>query len=185
MYLKTLFLKYKSVIKFILLFLGTYLVLIFLYSLYLDYGKSEVYYPDFITHLVAKQTTAVIESFGYNASMHAFVPGASMGLYIDDFFLAQVVEGCNAVSVIILFVAFVVSFSEKFKKTALFIFAGIALTYAVNILRVALLTIALYHYPEHTDFLHQIVFPAIIYGMVFLLWLFWVKNVTVKKRNNE
>ena len=109
-----------------------------------------------------------------------------MGLYINDTFLAQVVEGCNAISIIILFMAFIISFAQKVKKTVLFIFAGIALIYAVNILRIAILTIALYHYPEYSDFLHQIIFPAIIYGMVFLLWLFWVRNLKVKsKKVNE
>ena len=183
--MKKILLKYKSVVQFILLFLGSYLILIFLYSLYLKYGKSEVYYPDFFTNLVAKQTNAVIQAFGYDAAVKPYFPGSSMGLYINNVFLAQVVEGCNAISVIILFVAFVISFAQKLTKTVLFIFAGVALIYAVNILRIAVLTIALYHYPEHSEFLHQVVFPAIIYGMVFLLWLFWVKNVSEKNKRKD
>lgn len=163
-----------------LLFLGTYLLLTFLYSLYLRYSESGAYYPDFFTNLVAKQSNEVIRALGYHATVKTDLPGSSMGLYINDVFLARVVEGCNAISIIILFVAFIISFAQKVKKTVLFIFAGIALIYAVNILRIALLTIALYHYPEYTDFLHQIVFPAIIYGMVFLLWLFWVRQISVK-----
>ena len=144
-----------------------------------------MYYPDFFTNLVAKQTNAVIQVFGYDAAVKPYFPGSSMGLYINDLFLAQVVEGCNAISVIILFVAFVISFAQKLTKTVLFIFAGVALIYAVNILRIAVLTIALYHYPEHSEFLHQVVFPAIIYGMVFLLWLFWVKNVSEKNKRKD
>ncbi|RFN59664.1 exosortase family protein XrtF [Marixanthomonas ophiurae] len=183
--MKKLFVKYKAVIQFILLFLGTYLLLTFLYTLYLKYAEHGVYYPDFFTNLVAKQSNAVIQAFGYNGVVKPEPTGPFMGLYINDVFLARVVEGCNAISIIILFVAFIISFTQKFKKTLLFIFAGIALIYAVNILRIALLTIALYHYPEYTDFLHQIVFPAIIYGMVFLLWLFWVRNLKVKSRNTN
>lgn len=178
--MKTLFVKYKTVVRFILLFLGSYLLLTFLYSLYLGYSENGLYYPDFFTNLVAKQSNAVLQALGYNGAVKPEPTGPFMGLYINDIFLASVVEGCNAISIIILFVAFIISFAQKFKKTLLFIFAGIALIYAVNILRIALLTIALYHYPEYTEFLHQIVFPAIIYGMVFLLWLFWVRNVSVK-----
>ena len=184
--MKNLFVKYSAVVQFILLFLGSYLFLIFLYSLYLKYGVSETYYPDFFTNLVAKQSNAVIQAFGYNGTVKPDLQGPYMGLYINDTFLAQVVEGCNAISIIILFMAFIISFAQKVKKTVLFIFAGIALIYAVNILRIAILTIALYHYPEYSDFLHQIIFPAIIYGMVFLLWLFWVRNLKVKsKKVNE
>lgn len=184
--MKNLFVKYKTVLRFILLFLGTYLLLTFLYSLYLKYSEVGLYYPDFFTNLVAKQSNEVIQALGYSGAVKPDSAGPFMRLYINDVYLARVVEGCNAISIIILFVAFIISFAERFKKTTLYIFAGIALIYAVNILRIALLTIALYHYPEYTDFLHQIVFPAIIYGMVFLLWLFWVRNLKVKpKKSNE
>lgn len=183
--MKKLFVKYKEVIRFVLLFLGTYLLLTFLYSLYLKYSEGGAYYPDFFTNLVAKQTNEVIRAFGYQAAVKPDLPGSSMGLYINDVFLARVVEGCNAISIMILFVAFIVSFAQKAKKTLFFVFAGIALIYAVNILRIAVLTIALYHYPEYNEFLHKIVFPAIIYGMVFLLWLFWVRQISVKTQKTN
>jgi hypothetical protein len=32
----------------------------------------------------------------------------------------------------------------------------------------------LLHYPSSRDFLHDIVFPLFIYGVVFLLWIVWV-----------
>jgi|TARA_R100000479_G_scaffold168753_1_gene109992 exosortase family protein XrtF len=184
-FLKKLFLKYKAVIRFIILFLGTYLFLTFLYSLYLKYSHIGTYYPDFFTNLAAKQSNEVIQAFGYNGAVKPDQTEPFMGLYINDIFLARIVEGCNAISIMILFVAFIVSFAEGIKKTALYILGGVALIYAVNILRIALLTIALYHYPEYTEFLHQIVFPAIIYGMVFLLWLFWVRSLNLKPKKNH
>jgi exosortase family protein XrtF len=78
----------------------------------------------------------------------------------------------------ILFVSFIVAFAQKFKKTLLYMLGGLALIYATNIIRIVLLSIALYQYPESSDFLHDIVFPGIIYGMVFLLWLFWVRAIS-------
>jgi len=50
----------------------------------------------------------------------------------------------------------------------------LVLIYAMNIIRIALLTIAIYERPEHTELLHGTVFPAVIYGTVFLLWLGWI-----------
>jgi len=44
----------------------------------------------------------------------------------------------------------------------------------LNIFRIALLTTGLYKYPEYGTFLHDILFPLVIYGVVFLLWVFWV-----------
>ena len=133
------------------------------------------YYPDFITNLVAKQSSELISSFGYDAKVMPHDTETSMKLYINQTYLARIVEGCNAVSIIILFIAFIISFAEKLKKTLLFLFAGGALIYAVNILRIAILAIAIYKYPEYTETLHEVVFPAIIYGMVFLLWMIWVR----------
>jgi exosortase family protein XrtF len=74
-----------------------------------------------------------------------------------------------------LFVAFVIAFAEKFKKTVLFLFAGAVLIYIVNIVRIAILTVALYKYPQYEDILHSVVFPGIIYSMVFILWMVWVR----------
>lgn len=58
----------------------------------------------------------------------------------------------------------------------MFIFSGGVLIYVLNVLRVALITIGIFHYPEHTDLLHEILFPLFIYGVVFLLWIVWVKQ---------
>ncbi len=178
--MKKLFLTYKSVVVFLLLFLGSYLVLSLMYGLYLRLSKDGVYAPDFITNLVAKQTTMVIESLGYTAQVVPHPNQPSMKLFVEGKFLARIVEGCNALSIIILFTSFIISFAQRFKKTVLYVFAGIAIIYAVNILRIAILAIALYTYPEYQHTLHGVVFPGIIYGMVFILWLIWVRLLTPK-----
>lgn len=177
-FLKALFIKYKSVIRFVVLFLGTYLVLSVIYSFYLDFSKSGDYYPDFVTNLVAKQSSELISGFGYDAEVIPHETETSMKLIVNKVFLARIVEGCNAISIMILFTAFIVSFAERFKKTVLFILAGVVIIYSVNVVRIAILTIALYEYPEYSETLHGVIFPAIIYGMVFLLWMLWVRMLT-------
>jgi exosortase family protein XrtF len=157
------------------------LVLSVLYAGYLQLSKGGFYTPDFITNLVAKQSSNIISGFGYNAIVMPSEIAPNMNLYVNGKYLARIIEGCNAISIIILFVAFIVAFSEKIKKTVLFILAGMVLIYAVNILRIAILAIALYEYPEQKEFLHGVVFPGLIYGMVFLLWMLWVR--TLKRKN--
>ena len=66
-----------------------------------------------------------------------------------------------------------------------FIFTGIVLIYSVNVLRISILAIALYKYPQFSNTLHGVVFPAIIYGMVFLLWMIWVRMLTKTETENE
>jgi exosortase family protein XrtF len=170
-----LFKKYQSVLRFILIFLGSYLLLSILYNLYLTIFESSGYYPDFFTHLVAMQSELVIESVGYTSKIMIHPLEPSLQLYINDVFLARIIEGCNSISIIILFTSFILSFFAKFKVTFLYIFAGAVLIYIANILRIVILAIGIYEYPQYTSFLHTIVFPLIIYGTVFLLWIFWVR----------
>lgn len=179
--MKSLFTKYKGVVRFVLLFLGTYLLLSFGYSIYLKASEGGFYHPDFVTHLVAKQSTSILLGFGIDAEIVAHKTKPQMVLKINKKYLASIIEGCNSISVIILFVAFIVAFAEKIKKTLLFILAGAVLIYGVNIIRIVILSIALSKYPEHEKILHGVVFPAIIYGMVFLLWMIWVRNLIPKK----
>jgi exosortase family protein XrtF len=46
----------------------------------------------------------------------------------------------------------------------------------MNVLRIALLSVALYYHPDQEALLHGVVFPLIIYGFVFGLWILWVNK---------
>ena len=172
--MKALLVKYKSVIRFVLLFLGTYILLTVIYGVYLKYTGDNSK-ADGVTQLVAKQSTTILNELGYVAAIVPHESEPSMKLFVNGTYLAQIIEGCNSISICILFIAFIVAFAERFKKTVLYILAGVALIYSVNLLRIVMLTIALYRYPEYEQSLHGFVFPAVIYGMVFLLWMGWVR----------
>jgi exosortase family protein XrtF len=134
---------------------------------------------DSITQLVSVQTQQTIELFNYNSHLEPHPNQNSNMLFVEEKFVARVVEGCNAISVIILFIAFVIAFKGNFKKTVVFILAGSILIYLLNIIRIALIAIALFHYPQHEHLLHGVVFPLFIYGVVFLLWVIWVNKFSV------
>ena len=183
-FLRALFIKYKSVIRFILTFLLVYVVLSFSYKLYLQFSGGSKFYPDYMTLLVAKQSEVLLDSFGYNTEVLPHPDEPSMKVIVNGQYLARVVEGCNAVSVIILFMSFIVALAGKWKTTFFFILSGSVLIYSVNLLRIVFLTIGLYHYPKYGDVLHTVIFPAIIYGMVFFLWIFWVNRFSKLKRKH-
>lgn len=85
-----------------------------------------------------------------------------------------------------MFAAFIFAFSNGFKRTISFILIGSFIIYGLNIVRIALLTYALYYYPEYEELLHGTVFPLFIYGVVFLLWILWVTKFSgYAKRNIE
>ncbi|WNH11121.1 exosortase family protein XrtF [Thalassobellus suaedae] len=181
--MKLLFIKYKLIIKFILTFLVVYISFSVLYKFYLEYSGGFKFHPDYMTYLVSKQSEALLDTFGYNAQVLPHPNEPSIKLMVNGKYLARIVEGCNAISVIILFMSFIIAFSGKLRTTFFYILSGSIIIYSVNLLRIAVLSIGLYHYPQHSEFLHTVVFPAIIYGMVFLLWIFWVNRFS--KLNNK
>jgi exosortase family protein XrtF len=177
--LKNLLQQYKPFLLFLGKFLLTYLLLTFLYQSYLnsfDASKSEV---DSFTQSVAKQTETVlcwIDSQSYTMP-HLNEP--SIKIIYHNKYVSRIIEGCNALSVIILFIAFVIAFTGKFKQTLLFILFGSLLIHVLNIARIVLLSIALFHFPQYEHILHEIIFPLVIYGVVFLLWVIWVNKFSL------
>ncbi len=183
--MKAILRKYKSVVHFIVVFLLVYMVLTFVYKIYLDQSNGIKFYPDYITNIVARQSASVIQAFGYQAEVFPHPNEPSMKLLVNSKFVTRIVEGCNAVSVIILFIAFIVAFTGRLKETILYVVLGSVLIYLVNLIRIAVISIGLYRYPWRTNLLHDVIFPLIIYGMVFILWMFWVNRFSKKTQIHE
>lgn len=165
--------KYKSALGFIVKFFVVYAILTYFYSLYLANFEGE---PDGVTRIVANQTESIINAFGYEAKVVQHTAEPTMKLLVHGNYVGRIVEGCNSISVLILFITFVIAFTGNLKNTILFILVGSILVYLANLFRIVILGIGLYSFPAQEYVLHQIVFPTIIYGMVFLLWMFWVQK---------
>ena len=126
--------------------------------------------------ITGANTEQLLQFFNYDVSIQKSIQDPWLKIIINEKYVARITEGCNAVSVMILFVSFVAAFSGKFKKTLMFILFGLISIYILNVLRIALLTVLLYHYPNQTHLLHGVLFPLIIYGFVFILWVIWINR---------
>lgn len=172
--MKNIFQQHKVFFIFLTKFLLCYFVVTIVYSFYLNQFHTQRNAVYGITHFVAEQTKNTLVFFGADCEIikHEFEP--SYKVIYNSKYIARIVEGCNAISVIILFASFIFAFSNRFITTFLYIFLGSILIFILNIFRIALLTIGLYKYPEYGTFLHDILFPLVIYGVVFVLWIIWV-----------
>ncbi|RKR09732.1 exosortase family protein XrtF [Flavobacterium sp. 90] len=166
--------QFKPFLIFIGTFFATYIVLTFIYKWYLD--SFQVNDVDGITKIVGRNVEQLMQLFNCDIKIDKKLPDSWLDVYYNKKYMTRIIEGCNAVSVIILFVSFVVAFSGKFKPTFLFILLGIFLIYIVNIVRIALLVVLAYNFPEYAHFLHGVFFPLIIYGLVFVLWFIWINK---------
>lgn len=168
--------KYLIQFKPFLLFIGTfflaYIVLTLVYKFYLNsYSSNKV---DGITKNVADAVEYLMRLFNADVRVVENPNYSSIVVYYRKSSIVRIIEGCNAVSIIILFISFIMAFSGKFKTTLLFILFGTIFIYILNVIRIIFLIVLLYRFPEYTHFLHGVLFPLIIYGLIFLLWIVWV-----------
>lgn len=184
--MKSYFIQFRPFFVFLIKFFLVYAGLTVLYKLYLNqYEDPLVYNVDGITQMVADQTQKLLQFLNFDCQLILHETESSVKLILEGKYLSRVVEGCNAVSVMILFVAFVIAFSGKLKHTLIFIVSGILIIHVLNVIRIALLNIALLYYPESQELLHGVIFPAFIYGVVFGLWVIWVNKYSFYATNTE
>ena len=175
--MKKHFQQYRPFLIFLFKFFAVYGGLAFLYQSYLNrYDNILAFEVDGFTKSVANQVQFVLRFFNYDCQLQLHESQSSIKLVLEGVYVSRVVEGCNALSVIILFAAFVVAFSGKWLKTIAFLLIGGFLIHMINVSRIAILSVALLYYPGQESLLHGVVFPLIIYGFVFGLWVIWVNQ---------
>ncbi len=176
--------KYKNITLFLVKFFGTYFLLFAVYAYYLNSSqiKENGFQCASLTTQVADHTVSFLNLLGYDVEGEQHTKEMSVKLLVSNRYVARVIEGCNSMSIIILFIAFIVAFAGPKKATIVYVIAGSIIIYLINILRIAFLTMMLHKYPNQQMVLHNLVFPAIIYGTTFLLWVFWVQKFSHQKK---
>ena len=181
--MKNYFIRYKPFLLFLVSFFLTYILLTFSYQKYLSsFEENKV---DAVTKIVSNHTQFILQLFTSESSIEESDAHPYVKLFYMQKYVARIVEGCNAISVIILFVSFVVAFAGKLRTTLLFIFGGSLLIYILNVIRIAALSALIFYFPKQEPLLHGVVFPLYIYGIVFLLWLIWVRKFSKYASKNS
>lgn len=85
-----------------------------------------------------------------------------------------VVNGCNGLEAIGLFIGFVMSYPGDRIKRSFFIPMGILVIYLVNVFRIVSLVLIQYFYPTAFDFAHDYSTSAIFYLAIFAMWVIWI-----------
>ena len=175
-----MFADFKPVLKILLRFIILYVVLVLAYNFYLKPFEGTDLDP--FSYWVADQVVFVQNSLGYFTELIPYPTFETVVFQTEKIDVSRMVEGCNAVSVLILFLAFVFAFYKGY-KTFLFVIAGIIIVHIANVLRIVGLNLVILKYPKYGDFTHDYLFPAAIYGMVVVLWLVWIKFFALKDEN--
>ncbi len=176
---------YRPVWQFLLVFFGTYISFSGLYFFALEYWIEQGLLVDPIIRSVGRQVEWFLKFFGYQGHIGPWSGTQNLVISIMNQPVAQLVEGCNALSILILFSAFILAIPQKIAPTLGYVLIGSILIYAVNIIRIVLISIGIFNYPNWTGLLHDIVFPSIIYGTVLALWIVWVWRYKLKFRPHD
>ena len=178
-YLCLMFQDFKPVLIILARFIVIYLVFLAGYQFYLNVFAGDL---DPVSKWVAFQSGKIQDFLGYKTILVDQAKYETTWFYVRDHYISRMVEGCNAISVMILFLAFVFAF---YKGTKTFVFAILSLLFlhVINVLRIAGLNILIVEMPQYTKIGHDYFFPAIIYGSVVLLWLIWIKFYALKDEN--
>lgn len=155
-------------------FVGLYIILSLLYGLYIN---SYVPDTDPVTVEVARQTSVVLEWFGEPNYTYAEDHRTGVRITSPTENVLSVYEGCNGLNVFIIFFSFLMAYGKPRKALWWFIPLGMVVIHVFNLARIGLLYHVTLYYPDYTYFTHKYLFTAIIYGVVFLLWLLWVLKI--------
>lgn len=172
---------FKPVLSILLRFIIIYMVLLLAYQFFLNSFQKEGLDP--FSRMIAEQVRHIQNFMGFPTQLYNDIKGEQVYFYVRNEYPTRMVEGCNAVSVMILFAAFVFAF-YKGKKTFIFVILGLILLYIINVLRIVGLNIVVLDYKAYSKTTHDYIFPAVIYGTVVVLWLVWIKFFALKNEKS-
>ena len=92
---------------------------------------------------------------------------------------------CNALTLFMFFMLFVIAFPGRVKRKLWFIPLGIVIIHFTNVLRVISLIIINYYAPQYIEFNHTYTFTVLVYGIIFLLWMWWVNSSLKEFKTHE
>lgn len=172
---------FLPVLKILLRFLIIYIVLVLIYQFYLNSYSAEVVDP--FTRSVAEQVASFQYFLGFPTTLVDSMKLHSVLFQTSGKYTTRMVEGCNVISVVVLYAAFIFAF-YKGSKTFLYVLGGIFLLHILNVLRIVLLNIIFLKYPQYEKIGHDYIFPSIIYGGVVILWLVWIQFFALKREKD-
>lgn len=88
----------------------------------------------------------------------------------------SIARQCNGLELIVLYLGFIICLPSNPKRMLLFGVVGTLIIYILNIIRTAILAVMYDINHSMTDFAHHYVFKIIIYAVVFLGWVLYMKK---------
>lgn len=155
----------SEVIIFFAKALSIYIVWFLIYDLWmLPDGRVDLWLSEHIVRV----SGGILSILGFDV----YASGRIIGLVGTN--MLEIIDGCNGIEVIGLFIGFVVAYPGITLNRLVFVPIGIFLLYLTNIIRIVVLSIVQLHAPGIFTVTHDYSTTAIFYLVVFAMWVVWV-----------
>ena len=163
-------------LKFVLTALGIFVVWYIVYEKWLlPDGRLD----EWLSLNIIGNSAGIIKWFGYDVYTVNRIIG------IGEYSGIEVVDGCNGISAIGLFLGFILAFPGPWKNRISFSVMGIGIIYLINVVRIVTLTITKVEWPTFFDFTHDYSTTTIFYISIFILWMIWVNFNSLPQRSSD
>lgn len=147
--------------------LGFAVLMVLFYIFWLsDYAQENIQVH--IVSVNAKISSFVLNIFGMKTR-------ATNELISSAYFSVGIAKGCDAIEAMALFAAALLSFPAKWLHKLAGFFAGIAILFILNIVRVVSLFMIGVYYPKAFEIMHVEVWQVLFIIFAIGLWIFWIK----------
>jgi len=154
----------SDITKFILKVAGIFLLWYVVYELWV---LPNGWIDEPLSKNIASVSAGILAFFGESVFYYDRVLGIHGGAGIE------VVDGCNGIAAIGLFLGFIYAYPGEWTPRILFSIFGIAVIYLVNVARIVTLSYIQVYWPSIFDFSHDYSTTAIFYVVIFILWMIW------------
>jgi exosortase family protein XrtF len=169
---------FKPTILFLVKFVSLYVVLSIVYGLYIEQAHPQ---PDGATISVTNQTAAILRALNWEVEARNHPTKPTTYISYQERGIVSVYEGCNGLNVGIIFLCFLLAFGPINKKLAWFAPIGLLIIHLTNLGRILGLFWVVIYLPNAVYFTHKYLFTAVIYAVVFGMWLIWLRLNYSKK----
>jgi len=97
----------------------------------------------------------------------------------------KVVWGCTGIKQTFIFLCIMLLARGRWKDKLWFIPVGCFLSYVINILRIAAITMIVKNHQHLFHLYHDYLFKYTYYGLIFLIWLFWEEKIRKKLKDKS
>ena len=154
----------SEIAGFLLKVFAVYVIWYMVYELWI---MPNGYIDEPLSRNIVSVSAGILSFFGESVFLYDRVVG------ITGLRGIEIVDGCNGIAAIGLFLGFIIAYPGKWLPRIYFSIFGILVIYIVNVVRIVTLTYIQAYWPQVFDFAHDYSTTAIFYIIIFILWMIW------------